>query len=166
MTTKHRPRSDASGLGSSGWGSAGLDRTDLRLAPLAATDASGMSSETLFIECGLQRRASLVRHRWQAASPGSGSALRRSTLLSGQWRVQDLLHGAGLPVADQIGYEPEPGFVGSPFLVMRRVAGNGPVDGPPYFTEGWLHEASPAEQRAVFDSAMDTMARVTLPTSM
>ncbi len=67
-----------------------------------------MSSETLFLEAafqegGIARTASLV-----ARLPPLGEALFAEYDLERQWRVQDLLHGVGLPVAEQIGYEPTP----------------------------------------------------------
>jgi aminoglycoside phosphotransferase (APT) family kinase protein len=160
MTNKQRDL-EATRTGLERWlGQRWPHATDLRLAPLATTDASGRSSETLFLETafeegGIARTASLV-----ARLAPLGEAIFAEYDLERQWRVQDLLHRAGLPVAEQIGYEPDPDYVGTPFLVMQRVPGNVPVDQPPFFAEGWLHDASAAEQRAVFDSAMETMVKI------
>lgn len=131
--------------------------TDLRLAPLTTSETSGWSSETLFLETTYEEGGTAHTTSLVARLPPLGDALFAEYDLERQWRVQDLLHGIGLPVAEQIGYEPDPDYVGSPFLVMQCVPGNVPADAPPYFTEGWLHDASPAEQRTTFDSAMETL---------
>jgi aminoglycoside phosphotransferase (APT) family kinase protein len=52
-----------------------------------------------------------------------------------------------VPVPDAPWFESDPSWMGSPFLVMRRVDGVAPADIPPYSMAGWIHDATP-EQRA------------------
>ena len=40
-------------------------------------------------------------------------------------------------------YVADPEFLGSPFLVMERVAGRVPSDNPPFVISGWVHDAPP-----------------------
>ena len=73
------------------------DATDLELAPLMTTDASGRSSETLFLDAafqqgGIARTASLV-----ARMPPLGDGVFAEYDIEREWRVQDLLHRLGLP---------------------------------------------------------------------
>ena len=60
---------------------------------------------------------------------------------------------SAVPVPPRVGYEPDPSFVGTSFLVMERVDGTVPTDIPPYtFGDGWVAEAS-ADERAAMQRA-------------
>jgi aminoglycoside phosphotransferase (APT) family kinase protein len=37
-----------------------------------------------------------------------------------------------IPVPPVLWYEPDPGYLGAPFLVMRRIEGRVPTDMPPW----------------------------------
>ena len=54
---------------------------------------------------------------------------------------------------------PTPSWLGSPFLLMRRVDGIVPSDIPPYTMAGWLFEASEAEQRKLERESVRVLAR-------
>ena len=58
-----------------------------------------------------------------------------------------------IPVPPVLWYEPDPGYLGAPFLVMRRIEGRVPTDMPPYHTGGWVTEISPTERMAMWWSA-------------
>src|SRR5712691_11912716 len=49
-----------------------------------------------------------------------------------------------IPVPPVLWYEPDPGYLGAAFLVMRRIDGRVPTDAPPYHTGGWVTEIGPA----------------------
>jgi aminoglycoside phosphotransferase (APT) family kinase protein len=160
MTTKQRDL-EATRTGLERWlGHRWPHATDLQLAPLTTTDTSGRSSETLFLDAAFQQEGIAHTASLVARMPPLGDGVFAEYDIEREWRVQDLLHRRGLPVAEQIGYEPDPGYVGSPFLVMQRVPGNVPIDAPPFFLEGWLHDASATEQRATFGSALETMVKL------
>jgi aminoglycoside phosphotransferase (APT) family kinase protein len=65
-----------------------------------------------------------------------------------------------VPVPEPLWSEPDPSVLGAPFFVMRRVAGTVPPDVPPYNCAGWLHDASPAQRRALQDSTIEVIARL------
>jgi len=44
--------------------------------------------------------------------------------------------------------------------VMTRAGGRVPTDNPSYLGTGWLHDARPAEQRALHDAFVDVWARI------
>jgi aminoglycoside phosphotransferase (APT) family kinase protein len=47
--------------------------------------------------------------------------------------------------------ELDPKWLGTPFLVMKRIDGDAPPDIPPYVFMGWVHDATP-EQRAAMQT--------------
>jgi aminoglycoside phosphotransferase (APT) family kinase protein len=67
---------------------------------------------------------------------------------------------SAVPVPPLRWLEESPEAIGSPFIVMDRVAGQVPVDNPPYVFGGWYYDAAPAEQRAVQDATVDVLARL------
>ena len=54
--------------------------------------------------------------------------------------------------------EPDPHHLGAPFFVMERIEGRVPADIPPYTFEGWLHDASPEEQRLLQEGSVGILA--------
>jgi aminoglycoside phosphotransferase (APT) family kinase protein len=73
-------------------------------------------------------------------------------------RAQALLRNAGLPV-------PEPAWTGfddpvlsQDFYVMQLVPGRSTTDNPPYHQAGWLRDAGPAVQAAVWDEALSHLS--------
>jgi aminoglycoside phosphotransferase (APT) family kinase protein len=134
--------------------------TDLRVGPVGTSPTSGFSSESLFVDAtyvdgGTERTEHLV-----ARLPPPALGIFPTYDLEAQWRVQDIIGRHGVPVAPMIGYEPDSSWVGSPFLMMRRVDGDIPADQPPYMVEGWLHDATAEDQQAVCEHAIATMVDI------
>jgi aminoglycoside phosphotransferase (APT) family kinase protein len=65
-----------------------------------------------------------------------------------------------VPMARVHWLETDPSWFGRPFWVMDRVAGDIPTDAPPYAGQGWLHQATPAQQRRAWDAGVDAMASI------
>ena len=65
-----------------------------------------------------------------------------------------------IPVPPVLWYEADPGYLGAPFLVMRRIEGRVPPDAPPYHTGGWVAEIDSAERAAMWWSGLDIVARL------
>jgi aminoglycoside phosphotransferase (APT) family kinase protein len=132
----------------------------LRVAPLTRP-ASGLSSTTLYAEAtwtapgGKADRQSLV-----ARLPPAGDGLFPSCDLAGQARIQEVLAATSIPVADPVGLETDPSWIGVPFLLMKRVPGRVLDTQPPFLTAGWLHALSPVDQAAVYESFIDTLADI------
>ena len=78
-----------------------------------------------------------------------------------QYRLMSILDRAtDIPVPPVLWYEPDPGYLGAAFLVMRRIDGRVPTDAPPYHTGGWVTEIGPAERAAMWWSGLDIVARL------
>jgi aminoglycoside phosphotransferase (APT) family kinase protein len=65
---------------------------------------------------------------------------------------------SSVPVPPRVGYEPDPTFVGTPFLVMERVDGIVPTDIPPYvFGSGWVADATDEERDRMQRASVDIL---------
>lgn len=57
-------------------------------------------------------------------------------------------------------FEESPEILGSPFLVMDRVAGSVPADNPPYVFGGWLTELDRPQRQWLQDASVDVLAGI------
>jgi aminoglycoside phosphotransferase (APT) family kinase protein len=65
-----------------------------------------------------------------------------------------------VPVPRIIAYVEDPQWLGAPFLVMDRAEGRVPSDDPPFTLVGWVHDASPARQRALQGHFVSACAQI------
>jgi aminoglycoside phosphotransferase (APT) family kinase protein len=73
----------------------------------------------------------------------------------------DALRRTGLvPVADSLGLELDPEVLGTPFFVMRHVAGDVPGESPPYTQTGFFVDAAPTERARLLSEGLGALARV------
>jgi len=56
--------------------------------------------------------------------------------------------------------EQDANWLGTPFIVMRRVDGVAPLDVPPYVFGGWVHDATPDERARMEHNAVLTLVRL------
>jgi aminoglycoside phosphotransferase (APT) family kinase protein len=130
-------------------------RPDLAAASVGTLDvpATGLSSDTAFAEVrsGRSTRSLVVR------LPPVGEGLFPIYDLAGQAALQCALAGAGVAAVPAT-YEADLAWIGSPFMVMERIAGRVVTTTPPYVAAGWLAAADPAEQTRVRDGFLDALA--------
>ncbi|HXQ91178.1 MAG TPA: phosphotransferase family protein [Acidimicrobiales bacterium] len=162
-----RPRDlDAVRAGLTRWvGSWRPDARDVRLAPLVQP-ATGLSSETIFVEVdwtlgsGRGHAAAPEHASWVVRLPPHGEGLFPSYDLAMQGRLQAVLAGAGVPAVDPLAVEEDDGWVGAPFLVMPRVAGQVVRADQPYLRAGFLAEATPEGQARLHGHVVDVLAQI------
>ena len=65
-----------------------------------------------------------------------------------------------IPAPDVRYVELDPKWLGTPFLVMRRIDGEAPPDIPPYVFMGWVADASPAQRAAMQTRTLEILARL------
>ncbi len=65
-----------------------------------------------------------------------------------------------VPVPRVRWHEPDAGVIGRPFFVMDRVEGEVPPDNLPYTIDGFLVDASPADQGRLYRSAVEVLADI------
>src|SRR4051794_4722462 len=107
--------------------------------------AVGLSSDTAFVTAVAPdgaRRSSVVR------LPPAGDGLFPDYDLAGQVARQEALRAVGIPTAPAR-YEPDPAWMGAPFMVMPRVPGAVLTTNPSYLREGWLVDGGIERQRHV-----------------
>ena len=128
-----------------------------RITDLRTPEFTGFSSEILMVdvEHGGGTEALAVR-----VAP-SHYQVFPETRFDEQYRLMRILDsGTDIPVPPVLWYEPDPGYLGAPFIVMRRIDGRVPPDVPPYHTDGWVTEIGPAEREAMWWSGLDILARL------
>ena len=116
--------------------------------------AGGLSSETYLFE-------SASGEQLVARLAPAGDALFPVYDLEMQSRIMQVLGANGVvPVPRVVEYVADPEFLGSPFLVMERVAGRVPSDNPPFVISGWVHDAPPESQLALQDEFVSLCASI------
>ena len=126
-------------------GPAGFDIAELTRAE------GGMSSETLLVDLGPDHDGIVVR-----LPPVSASLLDYD--LTPQALVQNAVAASGVPAPAPAVVEGDLGWIGSPFMVMPRVAGR--IPGPAPIFDRWLMALEPAGQRTIHDGLIDSLADV------
>ena len=145
------------------WFSAAHGRP-VRISEISRPPEGGMSSISLLFDAtwhtddGSTRTAELVAR--MAPETGAVPVFPRYDLRR-QYEVISAVAAAGdVPVPTLRYLEESPDVLGSPFIVMDRVAGRVPVDNPPYVFFGWLFDASPEQRRELQDASLHVLARL------
>ena len=133
-----------------------------QVGELSSPGGSGMSSETLLFDLawreeGREQRGAFVAR--MAPAQSDVPVFPRYDLAL-QARVMKLVraHGVPAPVVRWLELDATP--LGAPFIVMERLEGRVPRDIPPYLIEGWLFDATLAEQRRLQDATVEMLARL------
>jgi aminoglycoside phosphotransferase (APT) family kinase protein len=136
------------------------EATELQLSALREPGA-GMSSETR-----------LFTIHWLEAGQARGleAVLRSAPREDGPFPEYDLGMQFGImralgdktdvPVPEVLWLEEDAKILGVPFLVMKAVEGQAPLDFPTYHGEGFYADASPDERRRLWSSTVETLARL------
>ncbi len=149
---------------------AGLDRwLDATVGPhtigeITSPAATGMSSETLLFDLSYEDGGETVAERCVVRVPpdAADQPVFPSYDLDLQFRLMRLVgERTAAPVPACLWSERDPGFIGAPFIVMRRVDGRVPPDMMPYaFGDNWLFDADPADQRRLQEASVAALADV------
>ncbi len=126
------------------WLGARWDRGDVSVGEFRRPSA-GFSSQTILVEAtwvdeGVRQEAPLVL---RTVPPGAGTF--RHYDLAAQFQAQLAAAAAGVTIADPV-FEPDPGWIGTPFILMPRIDGH-IIDGVAH-ADRWLgHQSEPAQHR-------------------
>ena len=154
-----------------------LDRVALQLAPIVGrflwTDAPvTVSNVRAPVGAGSSNETFLFDVTWatDGNSHTRGLVLRicpqdfqlfMDPRMADQVRLLKVLHARGkVRVAEPLLYEAGDAPFGQPFFIMERLEGRVPISFPPYNSGGFLFEASVAERRRLWESAVDQLAEV------
>lgn len=128
--------------------------------------SSGYSAETTVFEADVTRDGATAMEKFvvRRETPEPPVYPAQSDLdveIEIQYRVMDAVaEHADVPIAPLHGYESDPSLLGAPFFVMGHVAGQVPVESPPYTAEGFFFDASPEQRRALVLDGVRTMADI------
>ena len=118
---------------------------------LGVPEGQGYSSETVLVDTSAGRFVVKARPTGETIFPRYD--------LEAQFRCMQLVREhSDVPAAPVRWFEPGDAVLGRPFYVMDRVDGQIPPDNLPYSMQGWLLEASPEDQRRLYDSTLDVLA--------
>jgi aminoglycoside phosphotransferase (APT) family kinase protein len=121
-----------------------------RVAGLAHADG-GMANETVLVDFGPDDAGMVVR------LPPLDATFPDYDLVP-QAAVQNAVAAAGVPAPAPAIVEPDPAWVGAPFLAMPRVHGH--VAGPAPAFDRYVMDAGPALQRVMYDGLIDAVAAI------
>ncbi len=120
---------------------------------------NGMSSETVLFD--VEQANDTTRFVARLAPLPEAFPVFPEYDLELQRRCMDLVRAHTDVPAPEVPYsESDPKWMGSPFIVMKRVDGTPPLDIPPYVMEGWVLDASDAERARVQHNAVSVLARL------
>ena len=122
---------------------------------------SGSSSETLLFEATLESvggdenlslvariKPTLLRHFY-------------ADTFENEYRVLSLLgERTDVPVPKMYWFESDADVLGAPFWIMEQVKGEVPPDNPPFNTAGFVYDASPADRRKLWLSALEALCEL------
>ena len=140
-------------------GDDGRRAVDVEIRGLAPP-GTGMSSDTQLFEAvwrvdGCERRLDAVLR----AAPSEEGPFPSYDMALQFHVMEGVRRHTACPVPEVLWLEPDPGVLGTPFLVMRRVRGEAPVDfRPSYHAAGFYRDASPTGRRAIWQGVVDAIA--------
>ena len=139
-----------------------LDLTSATVSDLVLPDRAGLSNETIIFRADLDDGTKTTSEDLVVRiSPAPEYQLLRDTLFEEQARLLQVLHDEqNLKVPKVRWFESDPKWFDRPFFVMDRARGRVPISEPIYNAEGWLHDATPAQQRTAWEGAVDELVRI------
>lgn len=134
--------------------------SDVEVALLPSPRATGYSSETILFEIVWSEKGEARRGEYAARVEPSGYTLFQDHDLDAQRRILEALHRyTDVPVPRVVGHADRGDSpLGQPFFVTERVHGIVPPDWPSYARSGWLLEATPEQQRTLYESGLGILA--------
>ena len=141
-----------------------LDLERAKVSDLILPDRAGLSNETILFQAALNDGTNTTTEKLVLrVSPAPENQLLRDTLFESQARLLQVLHEErNLKVPNVRWFESDPKWFDRPFFVMDRADGRVPISDPIYNAEGWLYDATPAQQRTAWEGALDELVRINL----
>jgi aminoglycoside phosphotransferase (APT) family kinase protein len=126
-----------------------------------ASPGNGMSSETVLFSVVRAGGGEPDRYAARLAPLPELYPVFPQYDLELQRRCMDLVRAhTEVPAPEVVWFESDPQWLGTPFLVMRRIDGDAPPDIPPYVFGGWMLDATPEERLRLQTSSVEVIARL------
>jgi aminoglycoside phosphotransferase (APT) family kinase protein len=137
--------------------------SEVEVGEISKPAGAGFTNESLFFDA-TWRSGGVTEHRELAlrVKTTEFNLLYRATeFFEPQYRLMKALaEHTDVPVPAIHWYEEDDSYLGAAFFVMDRVAGQVQPDVPPYWQQGWLHDAAREQQAGVWESAVETVAGI------
>jgi aminoglycoside phosphotransferase (APT) family kinase protein len=131
------------------------------VSDLQIPQGAGHSNETILFEAGWRENGAAKQQGFVARVRPGGRAVFPEYDMRLQFRCMEILGAhTSIPVPRVLWFEEDPTVLGQPFYVMQKVIGSVPSDNPPYASAGWLAEASPANQEALWRRSIEVLAQL------
>jgi aminoglycoside phosphotransferase (APT) family kinase protein len=124
-----------------------------------SSPGNGMSSETVLFEMAVEGKPEKYAARL-APTPDVFPVFPEYDIELQAKCMRLVRERTDVPAPEVRWVELDPQWLGTPFLVMRRIEGNAPPDIPPYVFMGWVAEATPAQRAAMQRRTLQVLAQI------
>ncbi len=125
----------------------------------ATSPGNGMSSETVLFEMTIDGEHERYAARL-APMPDVYPVFPEYDIELQAKAMQLVRERTDVPAPEVRWVELDPQWLGTQFLVMRRVDGDAPADIPPYVMMGWVAEGTPEQRAAMQTSTLQVLAKL------
>lgn len=134
---------------------------DLAIENIAYPQGAGMSHETILLDAVWSAGGDRVRRGLVVRIKPTSMHVYRDDMFEAQFDIMRLMHEEGhIRIAETFWIERDDGILGAPFFVMEKLSGQVPISNPSYAQAGWLHDASPAERRVLWEDSVRQLAGI------
>ena len=138
-----------------------LDARDIHVSGVTVPSASGLSTETVLFDVAWTENGVAHEQGMVARVQPEGSGVFEHYDLAKEATVmRALADHTPVPAPKILFYEDDPSVLGSPFLVMERIAGRIPSDDPPFTTAGWVLDLTPDQRSHMWDASLEVLAEI------
>lgn len=136
---------------------------DLRIVNLAYPRGAGQSHETVLFDIEWTEGTAVRTQGCVVRIKPASFTVFPDNLFDEQYQVMKTLGERGeVKIAKTLWFEADPALLGQPFFVMEKVKGRVPVSIPHYSKTGFVHDATPAQRRHLWDTAVRQLAAIQL----
>ena len=137
------------------------DADGVTVAELEVPDGTGFSNETLLFDVSYREDGESQTNSMVARLQTPEPTIFPDLDVTKQARVMEAVAAhSDVPVPDVLWVEEDPTVLGTPFFVMEKIEGVIPTDMPSYNDTGFLTRVSVPERHALWESAIEKLARV------
>jgi aminoglycoside phosphotransferase (APT) family kinase protein len=137
------------------------DWRDIRVTNLTYPRGAGQSHETILFDVDYSDGGATKRQGCVVRIKPASFTVFPDNLFDEQYQVMKVVGDSGyVKVAKVLWFEDDPGLLGQPFFVMEKKLGRVPVSIPHYSKTGFLHDATPAQRRHLWEASVRQLAAI------
>jgi aminoglycoside phosphotransferase (APT) family kinase protein len=135
--------------------------SDVRLANFDYPRGAGMSHETILFDAKWHEGGEAKSQGMVVRIKPGHHTVFPDDLFDQQIQLMQVMHaGKYVRVAEIFFVEHDTSILGKPFFVMEKKIGRVPVSMPPYASNGWVSEATPAQHRKIWEEGVTQLALI------